>query len=105
AEGGFGAALIRRETRPDRAELEAINGVQLTVTVAGAGLVAAAAAPFGHDGLVVAAMVASLPILALRTPSVIVLERDLQYRVIATADVVEALAYYLWALGAVAAGL
>jgi O-antigen/teichoic acid export membrane protein len=104
AEGGFGAALIRRETPPARAELEAVNGLQLTGTIVAAGLVAAAAAPFGRDGFVVAAMVASLPIMTLRTPSVIVLERDLRYRVIATADVAEALAYYLWAVGAVALG-
>jgi O-antigen/teichoic acid export membrane protein len=41
----------------------------------------------------------------MRTPSVVVLERGLRYRVIATADVVEALAYYLWAVGTVALGL
>jgi O-antigen/teichoic acid export membrane protein len=105
AEGGFGAALIRRETPPERAELAAVNALQIAATLAGAAVVAAVAAPFGRDGLVVAAMVASLPILSLRTPSVIVLERALQYRVIAATDVVEALAYYAWAVTTVALGM
>lgn len=104
AEGGFGAALIRRDTPPLHAELEAVNGLQIGVTVAGAAAVAAAAVPFGRDGLVVASMVASLPITTLRTPSVIVLERALEYRVIALADVAEALAYYGFAVAAVALG-
>jgi O-antigen/teichoic acid export membrane protein len=64
-----------------------------------------AALPFGRDGFVVASMVASLPLAVLRAPSVIVLERELRYRVVATADVVEAFAYYAWAVGAVALGL
>jgi polysaccharide transporter, PST family len=103
-EGGFGAALIQRDAVPERAELEAINGVQLAVTLGLASLVAVAAVPIGRDGLVIATMVASLPIVSLRTPSIIALERELQYRVIATVDVVEALAYYVWAVGAVALG-
>jgi O-antigen/teichoic acid export membrane protein len=104
ADGGFGAALIRRDAPPARAELEAVNALQVGATGAAAVLVAAAAAPVGRDGLVVASMVASLPIIVLRTPSVIVLERNLRYRVIATADVAEALAYYVWAVVAVALG-
>ena len=104
AEGGFRAALIRREQEPLRTELEAVLGMQLTLTVAVALVVAAASAPFGRDGLVVATMAAALPIAAFRTPSVAVLERRLRYRVIATTDVIEALVYYGWALAAVAAG-
>jgi O-antigen/teichoic acid export membrane protein len=104
ADGGFGAALIRRDARPERIELQAVLGLQLGLTTGLAVAVAAVAAPFGRDGLVVATMVASLPIAILRAPSVIVLERQLQYRVIATADVTEALVYYLWAISAVALG-
>ncbi|HEY0633515.1 MAG TPA: oligosaccharide flippase family protein [Thermoleophilaceae bacterium] len=104
AEGGFGAALIRREHGPTLAELEAVFGFQLAITTALAAVFAAGAAAFGGDGFVVAAMAASLPIAILRLPSMIVLERNLQYRVIAIADVLEALGYYLWAIGAVALG-
>jgi O-antigen/teichoic acid export membrane protein len=105
AEGGFGAALIGRPRPPARAELEAFYGLQLAVATALAALFAAGAAPFGEDGLVVAAMVFSLPIRTLRLPSVIVLERQLEYRVIAAGDVVEATTYYVWAIGAVLLGL
>lgn len=103
-EVGLGAPLIRRKAPPERVELEAVNGLQLALT----GLIviacAGAALPFGRDGLIVAVMVASLPVTVLRAPSVIVLERQLSYRAIATTDVVEAAAYYLWAVVAVALG-
>jgi O-antigen/teichoic acid export membrane protein len=66
---------------------------------------AAIATPLGRDGVVVAVMVASLPVTALRSPYVIVLERRLHYGAIATADVAEAIAYYGWALATVALGL
>jgi O-antigen/teichoic acid export membrane protein len=102
---GIGAPLIRRETPPSREELGALNGLQLALTVLVVIACAAAALPFGRDGLVVALMVVSLPVTALRAPSVIVLERELDYRPIATADIVEAAAYNLWAVGTVALGL
>jgi O-antigen/teichoic acid export membrane protein len=104
AEGGLGAALIRREQPPRRDELEAVLALQLTAFGAIAAVVAAGGAVVGRDGLVVATMVASLPVATLRTPGVIVLEHSLRYRVIATADVVEALTYYGWALATVALG-
>jgi O-antigen/teichoic acid export membrane protein len=105
AEAGFGGALIQREQPPTRVELEAVYGLQLAITVTLAAGCAAVAIPFGHDGLVVAAMVASLPLTIVRMPAMIVLERSLQYRVVALADVLEALSYYLWAIGTVALGL
>ena len=103
-EGGLGAALIRRAEPPKRRELEAVLGLQLGALTVLAAAAAAIGAAFGRDGLVVATMVASLPIATLRTPSVIVLERRLRYGVIATADIVEALTYYAWAVASVAAG-
>jgi O-antigen/teichoic acid export membrane protein len=104
AEGGLGAALIRREQEPQRIELEAVIGLQLAALGSVAAIAAVAAVPFGRDGFVVATMVASLPIATLRAPSVIVLERSMRYRAIATADVAEAMAYYAWAIVAVAMG-
>jgi O-antigen/teichoic acid export membrane protein len=105
ADGGFGAALIQRERPPARIELEAVYGLQLCVTGTLTVLFAVGAAAFGRDGLVVATMVASVPIAMIRMPSMIVLERRLEYPVVATADVLEALCFYLWAIGAVALGL
>jgi polysaccharide transporter, PST family len=103
-DGGLGAALIRREEPPTRGQLQAVLALELVVLVAIAALVAVGGALVGRDGLVVATMVASLPILALRAPALIVLERSMRYRPIATADVAEAVAYYGWALTAVALG-
>ena len=106
AEGGLGAALIRREQTPSRRELEAVNGLQLAATTALVIVAAAAAAlPFGDDGLVVAAMVVSLPVTILRAPTVVVLERRLEYRTIAMVELLESLAFYVAAVGLVAAGL
>lgn len=105
AEGGLGAALVRRREPPARSELEAVLGIQLGALTAIALAVAGAGALVGRDGLVVAMMTAALPLATLRTPSVIVLERDMVYRPIAVADVAEALVYYAWAIAGVAAGL
>lgn len=105
AYGGFSAALIRRRERPTPSELEAVFGVQLGLAAAIAVLVTLVALPAGDDGLVVATMAASVPLVVLRTPTVIMLERRLEYRVIATADVLEGLVYYAWAVGTVAAGM
>lgn len=104
ANGGLGAALIRRPEPPTRRELAAVNGAQLAVTGGLALACAAVALPFGRDGAVVAVMVATLPITILRAPSVIVLERGLRFRPIATVDVVEAISFYVVAVTAVALG-
>jgi O-antigen/teichoic acid export membrane protein len=105
AAAGLTAALVQRPAAPARHELEAVLGVQLTVTAVLAGAAAAVAIAIGGDALVIATMVAALPVAMLRVPAVIVLERELRYRVNATADVVEALVFYAWAIVAVAAGL
>jgi polysaccharide transporter, PST family len=104
-EAGVGAALIRREQPPSRAELQAVNALQMSIAAALAAAAAAIALALGRDGVVVAVMAASLPITVLRSPSVIVLERELRYETIAKADVVEAVSYYGWAVATVALGL
>lgn len=105
ADGGFGAALIKRAEPPTRAELEAVAALQLGITGLVALAVAIVAVPAGRDVELIALMTASLPIAMTRVPSVIVLERRVEYRVIATADVVEAIVFYVAAIAAVAAGL
>ncbi|MEA2309544.1 MAG: hypothetical protein QOI65_1830, partial [Thermoleophilaceae bacterium] len=103
-DGGLGAVLIRRERPPERIELEAVVGLLFLVAADIAALGAAAAVSFGRDGLVIATMLVSLPIWSARIPAAIVLERQIQYRPIAFVDLVEAVAYYAWALVAVAVG-
>ena len=106
AESGLGAALVRRPERPTRRQLEAVTGAQLSFGTALAFTAAAAAGgAFGRDGLVVAVMVATLPVTLLKSPTHIVLERKLEYRVIATVDVIEALSFYAWAVTTVALGM
>jgi O-antigen/teichoic acid export membrane protein len=105
ADGGLGAALLRRPEPPARSELEAVNGVQVAATAALALAIAVGSIPFGRDGLVVATMVATLPITIVRTPSTVLLERQLRYRVIALSDVIEAISFYAWALTTVALGM
>lgn len=102
--GGLGAALIRRERAPDHTELAAVAGLQLAVAVALALTGAAVATLFGDDGLVVALMLASLPIAVAKLPATITLDRRMLFRPIAVVDVLEALTFYVWALVAVALG-
>ena len=104
AEAGFGAALIRRKEPPERIELAAVAGLQLAFTVTIVVACAAAALPLGRDAAVVATMAAALPIRVVRAPATILLERRLEYRLIAVADVVEALTFYVWALVGVGLG-
>ncbi|HEX2104153.1 MAG TPA: oligosaccharide flippase family protein, partial [Solirubrobacteraceae bacterium] len=104
SDAGLGAGLIRRPEPPSRTELRAIAAVQLGLTLAVVAAATLVALPIGRDGLVVAVMAASLPIAMLKVPGTILLERDLRYRVVATVDVVEAVAFYGWALVAVALG-
>lgn len=103
-DGGMGAALIRRDAPPERIDLEAVAGLQIAVSGTVALVAASAAVAFGRDGLIVAAMLASLPITSARLPAAIVLERSLLYRPVALVDLVEAITYYTWALGTVALG-
>ncbi len=80
-------------------------GCQLAIALSLALGVTGLALPTGDDGLVVATMAAAIPIIILRTPAVILLERRLEYRLIASSDVAEGLVFYGWAVGTVAAGL
>jgi polysaccharide transporter, PST family len=105
SDGGLGSGLIRRAEQPTRAELEGINFVQISITIAFAAIAAGAGLLVGGDGVVVAAMVATLPITILKVPSIILLERELRYQPIATVDVIEAVVFYAVALIAVAAGM
>ena len=104
SESGFGAALIGRAQPPQRDELAGLLALQLAVTIAIAGGFAAVAGPLGREAQVPAVMLIALPLASLRLPTALVLERNLSYRTIATAEVVEALAGYTWAIATVAGG-
>ena len=104
ADGGLGASLVRKPTEPTTEELRTLLALQLTVAgVIAAGLVAVGSQA-GTAGAVTAVMAVSLPLLALRAPHAIVLERALEYRPIASIEFTESLAYYGWAIATVAIG-
>jgi O-antigen/teichoic acid export membrane protein len=104
ADGGLGAALIRRAEHPTVDELRALLALQLLLAFVIALTVAAAGFRAGTTGAVTAIMCCSLPLLALRAPHAIALERELDYRPIAAADFAESLVYYGWAIATVEAG-
>lgn len=105
AEAGMGAALIRRPEAPDREELETVLGFQLAITLPITLVAVAAALPFGEVGQVTAVMIFALPILAFRTPGVILLERDLLYQRVTQVELRETVVQYTWSVATVAAGL
>ncbi|MFL5885766.1 MAG: oligosaccharide flippase family protein [Thermoleophilaceae bacterium] len=105
ADGGMASALLRREQPPDRDELRATLGLQLTTVSLVVALVAAIGLPLGEAGAVAAVMCLAMPIDALRTPNAILLERTLTYGPIVRAEVGEIVAYNAFAIAAVAAGM
>lgn len=91
--GGLGAQLLQRETPPQRLELESLQGFQLLITGTLAAVLLPIGIAVGEAGLVAAIMACSLPLAVLRTPTTIVLERNLDWRLLAAADVVQTLVY------------
>jgi O-antigen/teichoic acid export membrane protein len=104
ADAGIAAALIRSKESPPRILLETLFGFRLVFTLLFSAALAVVAWPFGDVGKVAAVTAAALPIMAVRTPGAIVLERELHYRPLAKIEVSEACAYYGWAVVTVAAG-
>lgn len=104
--GGVGtaSALIRRPDAPERADLRAFVALQLIVSGVLAGVVVLATLPFGLVGQLTAVMVVSVPATAFRGAGLVVLERQLLYRRIATAETAEMVVYYAWTVVTVAIG-
>lgn len=105
ADGGLGAALVRRPQAPARDDLRAFMALQLGGSMTICLLALAIGVPLGGAGPIVAIMLASLPIVALRGPAKVVLERELDFRPLAAVEVGESVAYYAFGIAAVAAGL
>ena len=101
---GMAGALIRRPAPPDHADLRAYVGLQLGVTSLMVVVVALATLPLGLVGELTAVMVASAPITAFRGAGSVVMERQLLYKPIATAETAEMIVYYAWTIVTVAVG-
>ena len=104
ADGGLGAALIRRADHPSVDELRALLALQLILAIVIALAVAIVGFRAGTTGAVTAIMACSLPLLALRAPHAIALERALEYRPIAATEFAESLVFDRWAIAMVEAG-
>jgi O-antigen/teichoic acid export membrane protein len=101
---GMAAALIRRPAAPEHADLRAYVALQLIVSSVLVGVVILATRPFGLVGQLTAVMVVSAPIIAFRGAGLVVLERQLLYKRIATAETAEMVVYYAWTIVTVAIG-
>lgn len=101
ADGGIGAALIRGRADPERADLEALLATQLVIGVTVVAIAAAIAVLFGGNARVIPIMALAVPLTALRTPGLVMLERELSYRPLAVVEVTETVAYYAWGIVAV----
>jgi O-antigen/teichoic acid export membrane protein len=104
SDGGLGAALVRGDHRPTRLMFEQLLGLQLAVAV-GVTLVVASVAPlFGRPGWITAIMTASFCISVFRTSGFIQLDRNLMFQQVAMIEVLEMVAYLVWAIGGVLLG-
>jgi O-antigen/teichoic acid export membrane protein len=95
-DAGVGESLVRREEKPTRRELQAMTGLQLLLTSVLAVGALGVSLTIGGAAPVTAVMMLSLPILSLRTPGILLLERTLDYRVRFRVEIAEALTYAVW---------
>lgn len=103
-DGGLGADLIRRPAVPQRGDLQALMAFQLAVTVPVA-LIAGVLGALGGDRVAaVAIILAGLPIGAFRAPAMIMLERELRFRRVATVELVETVVFSAAQVAAVLLG-
>jgi polysaccharide transporter, PST family len=104
ASGGLAASLIRRERPPSREELEVAQGAQLATTCVLTLALVVAGIAFGGVTAIAAVMALSLPIYAIRAPSMVMLERGLDWSLPARTEVTETFVYNVVAVALVAAG-
>jgi O-antigen/teichoic acid export membrane protein len=101
---GLGAALIRGDAEPAESQLSALVGLQIAVTTILAVGVLATVPLFGEGAAVASVFAAAVPFISLRTPSVIISERRLDYRKLARTDVTDIIVYNAWAILGAALG-
>lgn len=104
ASGGLASALVRKTGKIDVRTLQAVYGFQLLVTILISLLVTAIGVPLGRAGALAAIMVWSLVLDTGRMPNAIVLEREMEYRIVLQAEIVETLVWNAWAVAAVLSG-
>ncbi|HEY2651697.1 MAG TPA: oligosaccharide flippase family protein [Solirubrobacteraceae bacterium] len=103
-DGGVGVALIRRPEPPTKAELQALLAFQLGIDLLIVVAVGLVALPFGEVGRITTVVVCCLPFGAFRAPAYIIYERQLSYRPMAAAELIQTCVYYAWGVGTVILG-
>jgi len=101
---GFAAALVGQHAEPRREQLQAFFGLQLAAATGFALVGTVVLLNLGRIGEVAAVMIWSVAVAAIGGVRVVVLERRLDYRSIAQADVIAAVLYMVLAIGLVAIG-
>jgi O-antigen/teichoic acid export membrane protein len=105
ADSGLGSGLVQRPEEPSRRELSALVGFQIVLSGVLAGAVAGVAVlQAGADGVVTAVMVSSLPLVALRSSALVLLNRSLEFRTVIRIEVIETLVYTVVSVGLALAG-
>jgi O-antigen/teichoic acid export membrane protein len=101
ADGGLGSGLIRRDQPPDRRELKAALGLQLSLTAVLAAVASSIGMILGGAGEVVALMLIALPVAAFQTPGRVTLSRAVRFKALSTVESASNFAYYGWAIALV----
>jgi O-antigen/teichoic acid export membrane protein len=104
ADAGLAAGLIRRDEAPRREELQSILGFQVLVATVLLLCVATVAVPTGRTGQVATVMAISVVVGAYRSPAALLLERRLEYRSLAFAEVAEGIVFAVFSVTTVALG-
>jgi O-antigen/teichoic acid export membrane protein len=104
ASGGLGAALVKQPGKLARYDLQVVFGFQLAVTTLVATLVTVIGTPLGQAGALAAIMTWSLVIDSGRASNAIPLERDMAYKLVLQAEIIEVIAWNAFAVIAVVAG-
>jgi O-antigen/teichoic acid export membrane protein len=104
ADAGIAAGLVRRNRAPALHELRSILGFQLLAASIVATAVAAFAVPAGRSGQVATVMMLSVVVSAWRSPATLLLERQLDYRALATVEVAEGFVFVTVSICAVGLG-
>ncbi len=105
ASGGLGAELIRRADPPTRPELRSVLGFQLIAAMTIVLAIGAACWIIGGSAGVVAVIALSLPVAVLTTPSRILLERTLNWTLLARIEIGATLAFNVTAVALAATAL
>lgn len=105
AEGGIAAGFVRGHVAPTRTDLAAAVSIQAWLSTAIVAVCAAAALIVGtREAAIALVMVASMPLMALRTPAFIHFERALDFTPLVRVEIAETLSYFVFAVTSVALG-